>query len=267
MTASLIGGLATAPDHAEQVLVCEPDADRRQQLQNQFGVRTSADNTDALTQDILVLATKPQQLQSVCRQLAAEIKTGPSSNEPLFISIAAGVHSKDIDRWLGANRAVIRCMPNTPALVQCGATGLYANASTSASQKQNAETILQAVGITLWVDDEAQLDAVTALSGSGPAYYFLMMEAMQAAAEQLGLDPGTAMKLSIQTALGAARMASENDIHPGILRQRVTSKGGTTEQALKSFEQAGFQQQVLNAMKAAHQRSQSLAQELAQDQP
>ena len=184
----------------------------------------------------------------------------------LFISIAAGIKSTDIDNWLGnaddTQQAIVRCMPNTPALVQCGAAGLFANSAVSDSQKQQAEKIMQAVGIVIWVDNEAQINAVTAVSGSGPAYFFLMMEAMQQAGEKLGLSSDVAQQLVLQTALGAARMAIENDLPPAELRKMVTSKGGTTEQAILSFESAGYQQIVLDALQAANDRSISLADEL-----
>lgn len=262
MAASLVGGLLAASTRADQILVAEPDEQRRTALQQQFAVNTTADNTTALNHAVIILAVKPQLLQQVCRQLEKAI----GKQQPLFISIAAGVRNTDINRWLGGNRAIVRCMPNTPSLLQVGASALFANESVLDSQKQLAEAIMQSVGITLWVDDEKQLDAVTALSGSGPAYFFLLMEAMQAAATGLGLDSKTAEKLTLQTALGAARMAAESDTDTATLRQRVTSKGGTTEQAIRSFEQAGFQQMVSNALKAASNRSETLADELGKDQ-
>ena len=197
-------------------------------------------------------------MQQVCTELAAASQT----NECLFISIAAGILSNDINRWLGNNKAIVRCMPNTPALVGCGASGLYANNCVNAHQKNTAEQILQAVGISLWVNDEGELDAVTAVSGSGPAYFFLLMEAMQAAGRSLGLNPETAKQLTIQTALGAASMANSSDVEPSVLRQRVTSKGGTTEQAINSFENADFNNLVKAAMQAAYDRSKTMAEEL-----
>jgi len=260
MAASLIGGLLAA-DRSAQILVSEPDGVKGSALAQQFGIETSTDNRAALAAEVVVLAVKPQLLQMVCRELADHIQ----APAPLFISIAAGVRSADIERWLGGDRAIVRCMPNTPALVQCGATALVSNARVTTKQQQLAEQILQAVGIALWVEDEDQLDAVTALSGSGPAYFFLLMEAMQAAAENLGLDPETARALTLQTALGAARMASQGEVDAATLRERVTSKGGTTEQALLSFENAGFRSIVQQALAAACNQSRKLADELGKD--
>ncbi len=257
MAASLIGGLLNAGYSSSDILVAEPDKSRCQSLEQQFAISTSSDNNAVLQCAVVVLAVKPQLLKQVCQQLDHN-RAGAS----LFISIAAGITSPDINRWLGGERAIVRCMPNTPALLQCGASGLFANARVSDSQKQQAEKILQAVGIVIWVQQEDQLNAVTAVSGSGPAYFFLMMEAMQQAGEKLGLTPEIARQLVIQTALGAARMAAESESDPATLRQQVTSKGGTTEQAVLSFQNAGFTQIVADALAAANQRSISLAEEL-----
>ncbi len=205
MAASLIGGLINAGTTASDITVAEPDEKQRQSLKNRFGINTTADNTNTLPYDIVVLAVKPQLLKQVCQQLAASANIQQNT---LFTSIAAGITSADINRWLGDGKSIVRCMPNTPALVQCGASGLFANPLVSDKQKQQAEEIMQAVGIVVWVEDEAQLNAVTAVSGSGPAYFFLMMEAMQQAGEELGLSSEVAQKLVLQTALGAARMAS-----------------------------------------------------------
>jgi len=263
MASSLIGGL-TSSGQSSNILVAEPGTEQRQRLTQQFKVQTTKDNSDSLKADVVVLAVKPQLLQTVCRELSKALEQ--SDHQPLFISIAAGVRSDDIDRWLGGNQAIVRCMPNTPALLQTGATGLFANPRVSASQKTLSENILQAVGITLWVNEEAELDAVTAVSGSGPAYFFLLMEAMQQAGIELGLEAETAEKLVLQTALGAALMADSSDVNAATLRARVTSKGGTTEQAIKSFQNADFEKLVLNALKAANDRSQTLAEELSKDQ-
>ncbi len=181
----------------------------------------------------------------------------------LFISIAAGVRATDINRWLGGDLAVVRCMPNTPALVGLGASALFANDAVSDLQKQQAEQIMQSTGVTVWVNTESQLDAVTAISGSGPAYFFLFIEALQNAALVLGLNPQTAALLARQTALGAATMALGQDV--ARLRQQVTSKGGTTEQAIASFESANLSGIVLEATRAAEKRSQELANQLASD--
>ncbi len=259
MAASLIGGLIDAGTAASDITVAEPDENQRQTLAGQFKVNTSADNNDTLKCEVVLLAVKPQLLKTVCQQL-----DGNKINNNLFISIAAGIKSTDINNWLGASNehAIVRCMPNTPALLQCGATGLFANTAVNETQKQQAETIMKAVGIIIWVDSEAQINAVTAVSGSGPAYFFLMMEAMQEAGEKLGLSSEIAQQLVLQTALGASKMAVENKASPAELRQMVTSKGGTTEQAILSFQSANFQQIVLNALQAANDRSISLADEL-----
>jgi len=263
MASSLIGGLTSSAAPPAHILVAEPNAVQREQLAQQFGIQTTANNSDTLKADVVVLAVKPQLLQTVCRQLGETL--GQSNPQPLFISIAAGVRSADIDRWLGGNQAIVRCMPNTPSLLQSGATGLYANPQVNTRQKTLAENILQAVGITLWVNREDELDAVTAVSGSGPAYFFLLMEAMQQAGVKLGLEPETAEKLVLQTALGAALMADNSDVDVATLRARVTSKGGTTEQAIRSFQAANFEQLVENALKTASDRSQTLADELSKD--
>ena len=259
MAGSLIGGLINAGYSAANIMVSEPDEARLQTLKDHFKVKVSPDNNVTLNCEIIILAVKPQLLKTVCQQLDRS-----KMNNSLFISIAAGVRSTDINRWLNNNQAIVRCMPNTPALLQCGATGLFANELVSDKQKQQAEKIMQAVGITIWVDSEDQLNAVTAVSGSGPAYFFLMMEAMQQAGEKLGLTAEVTQQLVLQTALGAARMATESDSSPAELRQKVTSKGGTTEQAILSFQSANYQQIVLDALSAANNRSIWLADELGQ---
>jgi pyrroline-5-carboxylate reductase len=262
MASSLIGGLISAGVSASKITVSEPDPGRNQALKAQFEINTVSDNDQLINCEIIVLAVKPQLLQNVCQQLKVT-----ATNHSLFISIAAGVRSTDINRWLQSNQtqnnAIVRCMPNTPSLVQTGASGLFANSEVSGKQKTQATKIMEAVGIVIWVDKEEQLDAVTAVSGSGPAYYFLMMEAMQQAGENLGLSPETAKQLVLQTALGSARMAIESSESTKTLRQQVTSKGGTTEQAILSFQSANFNQIVENALKAAKERSISLADELS----
>jgi pyrroline-5-carboxylate reductase len=259
MASSLVGGLIDSGTAASNILVCEPDAASRLRLTADFGINTSADNSDCLAMDIIVLAVKPQVMQQVCTDLAGAI----NQQTPTFISIAAGIPANAMDAWLGGNHAIVRCMPNTPSLLGCGATGMFANSRVSAASKQAAEAILASVGITVWVDDETLMDAITAVSGSGPAYYFLMMEAMTQAAIELGLDADTAEKLVSQTALGAARMNAENADDAATLRNRVTSPGGTTEQAILSFEQAGYRDMVKAALTAARDRSISLADELS----
>ena len=263
MASSLVGGLLANDYPADQIAIAEPDADKCQQLESQYGIRSFTDNNQAIAQaDVVVLAVKPQIMQDVCKQAA----TAVGQSKPLIISIAAGIRSTDIDRWLGGNNALVRCMPNTPSLLQEGASGLFANPLCGEQQKQQADNILSAAGITLWVDTEDQLDAVTAVSGSGPAYFFLLMEAMQQAGEKLGLSADVAQKLSLQTALGAARMATESDASPAELRARVTSKGGTTAAAIEHFQQRGFESIVTDALTAARDRAIELADILGKDQ-
>ena len=262
MAASLISGLISHKYAPNKITVTDPDAIKLEQLKQQYCINTENDNLTAVADaDIIVLAVKPQVLNNVC----AAIKDSAQKNKPLFISIAAGIRSTDIDRWLGGNQSLVRCMPNTPALIQAGATGLFANAKTSREQKTQAEHILSAAGITLWVDSETQLDAVTAVSGSGPAYFFLFLEAMQDAGTKLGLDENTAAMLAKQTALGAARMAIEGADSPATLREKVTSKGGTTAAAIASFENNNFSQIIEQALTAAHDRAIELADELGKN--
>lgn len=261
MATSLVGGLIASGNEPASIIVAEPDAGRRRLLGEQFNVATTENNLQALHRDVVVLSVKPQQMQTVCRQLAGSASTV----NPLYVSIAAGIRTTDIARWLDDHVAVVRCMPNTPALIQCGATALYANESVSETQQQQADEILRAAGITTWVTDEDLLDAVTAVSGSGPAYFFLLMEAMQKSALELGLDQETAAKLTLQTALGAARMANESELDVEELRARVTSKGGTTAAAISSFEHNDFHQNVSKALQAAYNRSRELADELGRD--
>jgi pyrroline-5-carboxylate reductase len=262
MATSLVGGLIAAGTNPAAIIIAEPDMNKRAQLAQQFNIMTTDDNLATLQQDVVVLAVKPQLMQTVCRQLSATEHV----RQPLFVSIAAGIRSKDITRWLGDNVAVVRCMPNTPALIRCGATALYADDTVNAAQKQVADEILRAAGITAWVADEELLDVVTALSGSGPAYFFLLMEAMQQTAISMGLDADAAAKLTLQTALGAARMATESDVDPEQLRARVTSRGGTTAAAISSFEHHDFHNTVSKALHAAYNRSRELANELGKDQ-
>lgn len=256
MATSLIGGMIDKDYQPDQIIACDIDNEKLATLQQQFGVRTDSDSAQAVAvADIIILAVKPQVMQAVCSSLAG------SSQQSLFISIAAGVRAGDIERWLGGNQAIVRCMPNTPALVGLGAAGLFANSRVSTQQQQQAQQILQTTGITVWVDDEADLDAVTAISGSGPAYFFLFIEALQRAGVALGLPSDTAAQLARQTALGAASMAIDKDVMT--LRQQVTSKGGTTERAIESFLQNGLEETVLQATRAAYLRSQELAKALS----
>ena len=259
MAASIIGGLLADGYDANHIYVAEPDADKRKALNKQFGVQTEAENDAAIAKaEAVVLAIKPQVLSEVCAGMADAVQ----QHQPLVISIAAGIRSTDIERWLGGNAAIVRTMPNTPAMVQSGATGLFANAKVSEAERELAESIMRAVGITLWLEDEAQLDAVTALSGSGPAYFFYVMEAMENAGKSLGLKDNAARLLAIQTAFGAAKLALESSEDPGTLRERVTSPGGTTERALSVLREGGLEALFLEALQAANDRAAELADQL-----
>jgi len=252
MASSLISGLIASGHAPEQLWVSDINPDTLTALKKQLNVNTSANNDDVINAvDVVVLAVKPQTLSTVARSIAMQIQQKKS----LVVSIAAGINQNSLSRWLGADTAIVRCMPNTPALVLTGATALHANDKVTAEQRDLAENILRSVGIALWVEDEDKLDAVTAVSGSGPAYYFLLMEAMEKAALELGLSQETARLLVQQTALGAAKIALESAESPEQLRRRVTSPGGTTQQAIETFEQGGFTELVSKALHAARDRS------------
>lgn len=256
MARSLIAGLLQ--DQANVALrVADPDQRQLDAIRQYWpNVLATTDNLEAMQgADVTVLAVKPQ----VMREVAEKLAETAQRSRPLIVSIAAGIREPALNRWLGGNLPIVRCMPNTPALVQTGATGLYANAHTSELQRSLAESILRAVGVTLWFADEDKLDAVTAVSGSGPAYFFLIMEAMQAAAEQLGLRAEDAHLLIVQTALGAARLALESNDQPAELRRKVTSKGGTTEAALQVLTDGGLHDLFAKALQAADSRSRELA--------
>lgn len=259
MARSLIGGLIADGWAPGRIQVADPDAARTTQLAERFPVITTRDNSEAIAgADAVILAVKPQILHEVATQIAPAIR----EQQPVVISVAAGIRETSLRDWLGDQTAIVRCMPNTPALVQSGATALYANARVSEDQRSLAETVMRAVGLALWVEDESQMDAVTALSGSGPAYFFLFMEALQAAATELGLAADTARLLTLQTAFGAAKMALESREDAATLRQRVTSPGGTTERAIEVFRQEGLETVALRALQAAAERSRELADEL-----
>ncbi len=258
MAGSLIGGLIADGWSPGRIQVADPDPARISQLTERFSVITTRDNSEAIASaDAVVLAVKPQILHEVTVQIAPAIR----QYQPVVISIAAGIRETALRDWLGEGTAIVRCMPNTPAVVQSGATALYANARVSEEQRSLAESVLRAVGLALWVDDEAQMDAVTALSGSGPAYFFLFMEALQAAGTELGLPADTARLLTLQTAFGAAKMALESREDAASLRRQVTSPGGTTERAIEVFTQEALPAMILKALQAAAGRSRELADE------
>jgi len=249
MAAALIGGLLRKGYAAATMRVTEPLAERRAWLASEFGVAVEEHAAETLDADVILLAVKPQQLAAVLRALPAP------APEQLVLSIAAGVRAGDIARWLGGHPAVVRAMPNTPALVGAGVTGLYALPGVSASRKAWAERVLSAVGEVLWVDDEGLIDAVTAISGSGPAYVFYFMEALEQAALELGLPAADARRLCLHTFFGATALAVQDASSPAELRAKVTSKGGTTEQGLRALEEAGVAVAILRAARAAAARA------------
>lgn len=262
MASSLIGGLLA--DHLEptQITVADTNQLALQDLAARHGVNTTSNNSQAVsTADVVLLAVKPQ----VLRAVAEELRDSVQANKPLIVSVAAGVRSADLARWLGGKVSLVRAMPNTPALLQAGATALFANKQVKTGQRNLAESILRAAGLTLWVDDEALMDTVTALSGSGPAYFFRIMEAMEAAAIEMGLATETAHLLTIQTALGAAKMALESSEPVSVLRERVTSPGGTTEQGLRVLDENHIDKLMAEVLKAAQDRSRELAHILGAD--
>jgi pyrroline-5-carboxylate reductase len=252
MASSLLSGLIASGHSASQLWVSDTNTETLAQLATQFNVNTTLNNLDVIDAvDVIVLAVKPQVMKDVSLPLAAKIQAKNS----LVVSIAAGISQASLSAWLGEKTAIVRCMPNTPALVLTGATGLHANSNVTEAQSDLAENILRSVGIALWVETEGELDAVTAVSGSGPAYYFLLMEAMEKAALELGLTPKTAQLLVQQTALGAAKIALESEESPEKLRQRVTSPNGTTQKAIETFQAGGFVELVSKALNAARDRS------------
>lgn len=256
MARSLIGGLISSGVKSKNLFATDPNEEIRNALTNDFSIQTFAENQQLIDEcDVVVFAVKPQALKSV----AESIKAKESS---LYLSIAAGIPSESLNRWLGSNKAVVRSMPNTPSLVLSGASGLFANSDVTEEQKDIAESILRAVGVTVWVDDEKQLNAVTALSGSGPAYFFMVLEAMEKAGEVLGLPAETARLLAIQTGVGATKLALEMEDSPAELRKKVTSPGGTTERAVELFKHLGLTEIFGEAMTAARDRAEELAEEL-----
>ncbi len=256
MARSLIGGMIARGADPAHVRVAEPVAAVREALATDFGVQTFATATEAVDQaSVWVLAVKPQVMRKVC----AEVVEIARAARPLAVSIAAGLSSAQLSGWLGGDAAVIRAMPNTPALIGAGMTGLFANDRVNATQRAQAERLLDAVGPTAWIADEAQMDAVTAVSGSGPAYVFLFSEALQAAGIRQGLSADTARLLANQTLLGAARMLTERDEPADQLRRNVTSPGGTTHAAVETFEHGGLRELVDRAIEAATVRGRELS--------
>jgi pyrroline-5-carboxylate reductase len=256
MATALIGGLLGRGYSAAQISAVEINADNRARLQRDFAVRAFETIAGGIAgSEIIVFAVKPQQLREVAQQLAPLLKS------QLLISIAAGIRAADLARWSGS-QAVVRAMPNTPALIRSGMTGLYAMPAVSKAQREMAQGILAAAGETLWLKDEAMLDAVTAISGSGPAYVFYFIEALQQAALELGLDADQARRLSLSTFLGASKLAASSNEDVSVLRARVTSKNGTTERALLSMAANQVAGHIVQAAKAAADRAREMGDEL-----
>ncbi|MBK9161658.1 MAG: pyrroline-5-carboxylate reductase [Nitrosomonadales bacterium] len=258
MATALIGGLLGKGFAAQQISVVEINAESRARLHDGFGVRAVDDIAAGLSgSDVILLAVKPQQLREVAQQIAKQL------HGQLLISIAAGIRATDLARWC-ASQSIVRAMPNTPALIRSGMTGLYGLPAVSAAQRGQAQDILAAVGETLWLEDEAMLDAVTAISGSGPAYVFYFIEALQQAAVELGFDHEAARRLSLATFLGASKLAADSGDDAGVLRARVTSKNGTTERALLSLAANRVAEHIVQAARAAEARSREMGDELGQ---
>lgn len=256
MARSLIAGLVRQGTAAADIHVAEPVDALRDALAADFGVTTYATASEAAAQaSAWVLAVKPQVLREVC----ASLQPVAAAQRPLLVSIAAGITSSQLDRWLGGDIAVVRAMPNTPALLGAGVTGLFATAQVSDDQRAQADRVLSSTGRTVWVDDEALMDSVTAVSGSGPAYVFLLAEAMEAAGIAQGLPAEAARTLVQQTLLGASRMLDEAGEAPAELRRRVTSPGGTTQAAIEAFQAGGFEALVAKALAAAQARGRELS--------
>lgn len=253
MSSSLIGGLIKDQYPPNLIWATNPSSDKLSHLKSCFHINVTEDNKlGATNADVLVCSVKP----SILKQVVLELKDIIVDQKPLILSVAAGIKSGTIKKWLGDNNLpIVRCMPNTPALLQCGTTALYATKDVSEEQRTMAESIMRSVGITLWLKDEAEIDIVTAISGSGPAYFFLVMEAILDCAKKMGLSQEQAELLTINTALGAARMALESDKDVHSLRCQVTSPGGTTEQAIKALESGGLRELFVKALNAAHEKA------------
>ncbi|HNQ04186.1 MAG TPA: pyrroline-5-carboxylate reductase [Thiobacillaceae bacterium] len=258
MAAAIIGGLLHQGYRPSAIAVVEPLAERRAWLSHEFGVAAEEHAATAAGADVIVLAVKPQQLKDVLASLPA------LQARQLVLSVAAGIRSPDISRWLGGHAAVARAMPNIPALVGEGVTGLYAQSGVSTAQRDMAHHVMTAVGSVVWVEDEAQIDAVTAISGSGPAYVFYFIEALEQAGRELGLSGETARHLALRTFLGASSLATKDGAPPNELRARVTSRGGTTEQGIQALEDAGVRAAIVRAARSAAIRAQEMGDHFGQ---
>ncbi|MFL2530527.1 MAG: pyrroline-5-carboxylate reductase [Porticoccaceae bacterium] len=259
MASCLIGGMIANGFSSQDITVSEPNQVSRERMASTHGVLTTADNIAAISAaDIVVLAVKPQIMGSVATPLAAALE-----HKPIIVSIAAGIPVGALQNWMGQTLKIVRAMPNTPAMVQSGATALFANQSLDDDQHTIIENIFSAVGYACWVTQESDIDAVTAVSGSGPAYFFLIYEAMLKVAQELGLDSETASKLTLHTALGAARLALTSESAPDVLRKQVTSPGGTTQAAIESFQAQDLENIFRTAMTSALERAKEMSDDFA----
>jgi pyrroline-5-carboxylate reductase len=255
MGSALVRGLIADGYPTKNIWLTDPLLEKIEPLQREFGVNVTVHNEEAAAKaEVILLAVKPQIMAEIAKGLASLLAV----HKPLIMSIAAGIRETNLQQWLGKNIPIVRIMSNTPALIRAGASGLFANPYVTPKHHELAEMIMRSVGITVWLKDEKMLDAVTALSGSGPAYFFLIIEAMQQAGIAMGLSSEVSQLLTLQTAYGAARMALESSHSAKALRQHVTSPGGTTEEALRIFEQGGLRQLIENALEAAKARSEEL---------
>jgi len=260
MASAIIGGMLDSGFNASSIWASAPNDDHLQSIRKRFGISVTTDNRYCAQQaDMLVLAVKPQAMADVCRDIAPIAQ----NTRPLMVSIAAGLSADTLDEWLGGGLPIVRVMPNTPSLVGKGAAGLFASEGVTSTQKEMVQSVFEGVGIAVWVEDEALLHGVTALSGSGPAYFFLMLESLEAAAIEAGVNPETARQLAIQTMAGAAEMAAKSEHDPAQLKKNVMSPGGVTEQAIHTFEEGGMRDLVKKAYNAAYKRSEEMAKELA----
>ncbi|WP_373974584.1 pyrroline-5-carboxylate reductase [Chitinibacter sp. SCUT-21] len=259
MATAMIGGMLAQGFSSEQIHVVEPDAGKRVELTQQYGIQTSAPGEDIPNSTAILFAVKPQQFKAV----TAEVQ--PHIGDALVISIAAGIRVDTLSRFLAGHQRIIRVMPNTPALVQAGISGVYASEAVNEADRELTRRILTSIGEQVWVDEESQIDGITAISGSGPAYIFYFMEALQAAARAQGFAPEIAHKLAYQTFAGAVKLALNSEDDAGTLQQKVTSKGGTTERAIKALETSQVRSTIIAAASAAAARSRELGEELGRD--
>ena len=258
MANALIRGLIAKGAEPANICASDLDDNKLQLLARDCAIQTGSNRDIASDANVIVLAVKPQVMREVCRALASEL----GDREVLLISIAAGITTAHLENWFGKSAAIVRCMPNTPALVGMGASGLFANSKVTEEQKQLADEVISAVGFVTWVDADSDIDIVTAVSGSGPAYFFLFIEAMQATAKEMGLSEDLARALTYHTAAGAAALAQHSEDDIATLRRNVTSPGGTTEQAILQFEEGDLRGLVAKSLKAARTRSIELAEEI-----